>query len=100
MTERAVQAMISDNYLDSMIRAVRRSKTDAVAGEITDLILEARAGMIGAGVPAQKAENEEDPMVKGAIRSFVRWKFGLEAPGAESERRDYLVQVDNIRRRG
>lgn len=49
MTERAVQAMISDNYLDSMIRAVRRSKTDAVAGEITDLILEARADMIGAG---------------------------------------------------
>ena len=100
MTERAVQAMIGENYLDSMIRAVRRSKTDAVAGEITDLILEARADMIGAGVPAEKAENEEDPMVKGAIRSFVRWKFGLEAPGAESERRDYLVQVDNIRRRG
>lgn len=91
--------MISGEYIDAMIRAVRRSKTENTVEEITDLILEARADMIGAGIPKEKVENEQDPMVKGAIRSFVRWKFGLEAPGAEANQNYYIVQVDNMRRR-
>ena len=91
--------MISGEYIDAMIRAVRRSKTENTVEEITDLILESRADMIGAGVPAEKVQNENDPTVKGAIRSFVRWKFGLEAPGAETNRIQYIIQVDNMRRR-
>ena len=70
--------MISGEYIDAMIRAVRRSKTENTVEEITDLILEARADMIGAGVPKEKVENEQDPMVKGAIRSLcagsLAWK--------------------------
>ena len=90
--------MISGKYIEDMLRAVRRSKTENTAEEITDLILEARADMIGAGIAQEKAEDESDPLIKGAIRSFVRWKFGLADSGAESNRRDYIVQVDTMRR--
>lgn len=90
--------MISGKYIEDMLRAVRRSKTENTSEEITDLILEARADMIGAGIAKEKVEDESDPLIKGAIRSFVRWKFGLNDTGSESNRRDYIVQIDSIRR--
>lgn len=90
---------IGDKYVDDMIRAVRRSKRQGVIDEISDLILEARADMVSAGISKTRTEDETDSLIKGAVRSFCRWKFGLAAEDAEANRRDYLVQIDNLRRR-
>lgn len=89
---------ITETYVDDMIRAVRRSKSDAIVPEICDLICEARADLISAGVSEEKANNENDPLIKGAIRCFVRWKFGLASEETEPNRRDYIELKDNIRR--
>ena len=46
--------MISGEYIDAMIRAVRRSKTENTVEEITDLILEGHGAMTGGGRAQKK----------------------------------------------
>lgn len=89
---------ISAAYLDSMIRAIRRNKTEAIIEEVKDLIQEARADLIGVGILEAKVIDESDPLIKGAIRCFVKWKFGLASEDVELYRRDYLDLKENIRR--
>lgn len=90
---------ISDSYLASMRLAVRRSAGNSdVDAELTDLINEARLDMVRAGVLETKASDETDALIKGAVRCFVRWKFGLSNPDAEAMKTDYTEALDNIRK--
>lgn len=90
---------ISEEYLDSMIRAIRRNKTEAIIEEVKDLIQEARADLIGVGILEVKVIDERDPLIKGAIRCFVKWKFGIsKQENVEGYRRDYIDLKENIRR--
>ena len=89
---------IGENYVDDMIRAIRRNKTEAIIAEVQDLIREARADLVGVGVSKEKVRDESDPLIKGAIRCFIKWKFGLASEDVELYRRDYMDLKENIRR--
>ena len=89
---------IGDKYIRNMIRAVRRNETQDTVEEVADLIREARADLIGAGVAEEKAVDETDPLIKGAVRCYVRAKFGLGSEDAEPNRQAYAELKDNLRR--
>lgn len=87
-------------YLTKVRRAVRVNSSVEVDAELTDIIEECRLDLANIGVRYDKAISETDALVLGAVRSFARWKFGLSNPDAEKNREDYLMQRDEMRRRG
>ena len=75
------------------------STASDIIQELTDLIEECRADLIQLGVLYAKANDEADPLVLGAVRSFVRWKFAQDEKEALWNMQDYLTQRDEMRRR-
>ena len=92
-------AEISEAYIEKLRLAVRRSKSDATDSEIKDLCAECRADLASLGVLESKTDDENDPLVLGAVRCFVRWKFGLSNTDAQANREDYMQLRDELRKR-
>lgn len=90
---------VSAEYLAKIRRAVRRGKHDEVDAELEDMIEECRADLVSVGVQRCKANDEADPLILGAIRCFVRWKFGIGNEDAERNREDYLILKDELRKK-
>lgn len=90
---------VGAGYLTKVRRAVRRNSSTDVDAELTDIIEECRLDLISLGVLSAKANDETDSLILGAVRSFARWKFGMSNPDAEANRRDYLDQRDEIRKK-
>lgn len=90
---------VSDDYLAKIRLAVRRSQSDDIDTELTDLIEECRLDLQQLGVLQAKAEDETDPLILGVIRCFVRWRFGLSNPDGALNREDYYVLRDELRKR-
>lgn len=91
---------VSAGYLAKIRRAVRRNAGTDVDAELTDIIEECRLDLQTLGVLQTKAESETDSLILGAVRSFARWKFGLSNEDAAANRDDYMMQRDELRRRG
>lgn len=91
---------VSNDYLTKIRRAVRRNASVDVDAELTDIIEECRLDLQQLGVLTAKTADETDSLILGAVRSFVRWKFGLSNEDAERNRDDYMLQRDELRRRG
>lgn len=88
------------NYLDKLLRAVRIRNANAdIRTEVTDLCEEARLDLEMLGVPPEKTRDETDPLILGAVRSFLRWKMAADAKEAERNQMDYMLQRDELRRR-
>lgn len=83
-------------YLTKIRRAVRRNTSTDTDAELTDIIEECRLDMQRLGIT--KTTDETDFLILGAVRSFARWKFGLNNEDAEANREDYFKQVDELRR--
>ena len=90
---------VSAGYLTKIRRAIRRNPAVDIDDEITDLIEECRLDLIQLGVLEAKVNDETDSLILGAVRSFVRWKFGMGNDDAEANMRDYMIQRDEMRRR-
>ena len=90
---------VSKEYLEKVRRALREIPDTDTDAEITDIIEECRHDLILLGVLKEKAENEKDPYILGPVRSFARWKYGLNNPEAEQNRDDYMQQRDELRKR-
>jgi hypothetical protein len=90
---------VTADYLAKIRRAVRRNQNADVDAELIDIIEECRLDLQQLGVLKSKAEDEQDSLVLGAVRSFARWKFGLSNEDAEKNREDYMLQRDELRRR-
>jgi hypothetical protein len=90
---------VSEAYLARIRRAVRRSSDPEVDMEITDIIEECRADLIGLGVLKARAEDESDALILGAVRCFARWKFGLSGDNTNGNREDYMQLRDELRKR-
>lgn len=91
--------MVSKEYLVKLRRAVRRGKNSEVDAELTDIVEECRQDLIALGVCEGKANDESDPLILGAIRCFVRWKFGISNEDAAANREDYMQLRDELRKR-
>jgi len=85
---------VSDDYLAKIRRAIRRSSGE-LDTEIVDVIEECRLDLISLGVSKEKANDESDSLILGAVRSFARWKFGVD----DASREDYMLQRDELRKR-
>ena len=83
-------AEVSSEYL-SDIRLRVRSSVDKLDGEIKDLILAARADLVRGGLPARAAD-EDDPLVKQAISTYVKAEFGLDNDDADKYRASFRSQ--------
>lgn len=90
---------VSDTYLAKLRRAVRRGQNTEVDAELTDIIEECRQDLISLGVLESKANDEADPLILGAVRCFVRWKFGISNEDAALNREDYMQLRDEIRKK-
>jgi hypothetical protein len=86
-------------YLTKLVRAVRMTAGTDINAELTDIIEECRAHLISLGVVATKANDETDELIRGAVRSYCRWKFGLSNEDAEKNRKDYDTASDELRRK-
>ena len=92
-------ATVSAKYLDKVRFGVRRSAgSPMVDAELTDLIQQCRSDLARMGVPPQMADSEDDPLVLGTVRCYVRWQFGINGDDAERNREDYYLMADNLRK--
>lgn len=91
--------MVSKEYLVKLRRAVRRGKNSEVDAELTDIIEECRQDLVTLGVSKEKVNDEADPLILGAVRCFVRWKFGISNEDAAANREDYMQLRDEIRKK-
>lgn len=91
--------MVGDRYLEKVRRAVRRTSNIHVDLELIDLIEECRQDLIKLGVLPEYVNDETDRLILGAVRCFVRWKFGLSNEDAEQNRRDYMIMRDELRKK-
>lgn len=90
---------VSADYLTKLRRAVRRNSGTDVDAELTDIIEECRIDLQSLGVIPSKTTDETDRLILGAIRCYVRWKFGLSNEDAELNREDYYNLRDELRRK-
>lgn len=87
------------NYLAKIKRAVRVVSTASdITQELTDLIEECRADLIRLGILDTKATDETDPLILGAIRCFIRWKWAQTPDDETGNMRDYMLMRDELRK--
>ncbi len=90
---------VSTTYLAKVRRALRVGSSTEVDEELTDLIEECRKDLMELGVLESKVNDETDRLMLGAVRCYVRWKFGLNNSEAERMRDDYMLLRDELRSR-
>lgn len=90
-TSTAHAADVSEKYLAAFRECLRLTSKD-FDGELADLICAARGDLSLGGVLPEKAEDEEDPLIKRAITTYVRAEFGLDNEDAERYRESYRQQ--------
>ena len=91
---------VTQAYLNKLLRAARIRNANAdISTEVTDLCEEARLDLEMLGVLPEKTTDESDPLILGAVRSFVRWKMAADEKEDNYNMTDYLLQRDELRRR-
>lgn len=91
---------VTQAYLNKLLRAARIRNANAdISTEVTDLCEEARLDLEMLGVLPTKTADETDPLILGAVRSFVRWKMAADDKEANYNMTDYMLQRDELRRR-
>lgn len=91
--------MVSEGYLSRIKFALRTVSIDSnVELEITDIIEECRAKMISLGVDEGVANDEDNYLALGCVRSFARSKFSLDADDQGKNMADFRLQVDELRK--
>lgn len=90
---------VSTEYLSKVRRSVRRNSNTDVDEELTDIIEECRLDLQYIGVLESKTIDETDSLILGAVRCFVRWKFGMSNDDAMLNRDDYMQLRDELRKK-
>lgn len=91
--------MVGTEYTEKLARAVRlKSPTYDATEELIDLIEECRADLMRLGVLPERASDEADPLILGAVRCFVRWKWAQTPEDETGNMRDYMTMRDEIRK--
>jgi len=74
--------------LDDIKLTLRISNT-AFDSEITDLISAARSDLKLSGILESKTDDDNDPLIKRAITTYVKANFGWNNPDAEKLQKSY-----------
>lgn len=73
-----------------------RISNTAFDEEILDLIEEARQDLILSGVSLTKAHDDEDPLIKRAIKSYTKANFGFDNPDAERLQKSFEMLKQHL----
>lgn len=71
------------------VKLALRITSSAFDNEVEDLIKAARQDLILSGVSQNKAQDENDPLIKRAITVYCKAHFGYDNPEAERFQRAY-----------
>lgn len=85
---RKAEAAVSLEYLATFRQALRIS-AEVFDGEISDLIRAARKDLILGGVRPARAADEDDPLVRRAVATYVKAEFGMDNEDADKYRAAY-----------
>lgn len=66
--------------------------------DILDTINIARAEMIRSGISKEKANDDEDSLIIGAIKTFCKYQFSSDNTRVEGFRISWEYQLDNLRK--
>lgn len=69
---------------------IKHTRTDS---EIIDLIGEVRADLLSGGILAVKVYDESDPLIRRAIRTYLKAEYGLD----NDDREKYLASYKSIK---
>ena len=83
---------VGASYLTTMMKAAGLTAS-YYNDEVTDRIEEARADMMRSGIAAYLVIDETDPLVKGAVKTFVKAKFETDDI-ADRLMESYRLQVE------
>lgn len=90
---------VSADYLNKIKFALRRTASDTlIDADINDIIAECRADLMRVGITEGVAEDESNMLVLGCVKSFSRWRFGIDGIDAERNHEEYLELLDNLRK--
>ena len=89
---------VSAEYVAKIRRTVRRHGSTDVDEEVVELIEECRADLIRLGILSTKATDEDDALILGVMKIFVRSRFGLSNPDAEKDQENYKTKADELRK--
>jgi hypothetical protein len=90
---------VGEEYIWKLHRAVRlKTPTVDSTAELMDLVEECRADLIRLGVLPDKANDEADPLILGAVRCFIRWKWAQTPEDETGNMRDYMLMRDELRK--
>ncbi len=86
---------VSNSYRDAMKKAagLTASYFDA---EVVDLVEQARAEMARSGVQSFLTVSETDPLIKGAIKTFVQANKAESAAESEKLMDSFRLQVESM----
>ncbi|WP_342541043.1 head-tail connector protein [Heyndrickxia sp. FSL K6-6286] len=65
------------------VKTALRISHDSLDDEILDLIEEARHDLMLSGVSSEKAKNDEDSLIKRAIKTYCKAEFSSDIKDAE-----------------
>ncbi len=71
------------------IKVAVRVSHSAFDAEILELIDEARADLMLSGISSVKANDDTDPLIKRAIKTYCKANFGFDNPDSERLQQSY-----------
>lgn len=86
---------VSDRFITDAKKYIRVTST-AYDGEIADLVEAAKADLLLSGIDEEKVYNEDDPLVKRAIMTYIKAGFGIDNPDADKYAESYKMQKTNM----
>lgn len=76
--------------LNSVKKSLRISESNTAFNEdIEEMIEECRMDLIQSGIFIEKANEDEDPLIRRAIKTYCKANFGLDNPDAERFQESY-----------
>lgn len=73
------------------VKQVLRITSTAFDAEIDDLIAAARQDLIISGIKQEKANDDEDALIKQAIKTYCKANFGWDNPDSEKLSESYVA---------
>lgn len=73
-------------------------RTDLKDGQIQDMIDEAKAELIRSGVLADRANDEDDLLIRSAVKAYCQWKNTDDEKMANLFFQSFTYQQDCIRK--
>lgn len=79
------------------VRLALRNPPEELNDEITDLIEAARNDLIRSGVSLEKANDDDDPLIRKAIVTYCKAYFGLDDKETVPVKEMYMKSYEKIK---